>query len=358
VVFRSCGGTKWAMRTDLATRWPASANPSQALGYLIARHVPPAMLPDGLRLVREAAGWPSDRHGSTEWWDLRVGHARPWLAAAQQHARILGPPPGTADLLGILGDGVIRTATAARAALQSAGAGELADPRVLVDFARWCGADTPFTVLPLGVRRGRRVRAYLTDPADLARARAIAATRARHYGLVESAQVLRQVSAQRIRIDHADDEEAMCDLLGVTGGDGWMWPRRPVTTPLTKAMDRIRAHGHPIPVQQISAAIARNPRKRLPPVEGAWPLPLTAIRAWATAHPHWVLGADGVLTPTGPIPALHPHDHTITGILIVGQELSWADLRNALVQAGMSAPTAAAMILYSPYCGARRAGTP
>src|SRR5690349_7323714 len=92
----------------------------------------------------------------------------------------------------------------------------------MVDFATWCGAEIPFTVLPLGIRSGRRVRAYLTEPADLACARAIAATAARHYGLVEITQVLRQMSEQRIRIDHAGDQEDLGDLLGVTGREGWL----------------------------------------------------------------------------------------------------------------------------------------
>src|SRR4051794_32499967 len=89
---------------------------------------------------------------------------------------------------------------------------------------------------------------------------------------------------------------------------------------------RIRALAQPIPIEQIPAAIARNPpRKRLPPIAGAWPLPVNAIRAWATTDPHWACGPDDVLTP----PVRYPH-------------------RNALVRAGMTAPTAAATILYSP----------
>src|SRR3954454_278949 len=111
---------------------------------------------------------------------------------------------------------------------------------------------------------------------------------------------------------------------------------------------RIRALAQPIPIEQIPAAIARNPRKRLPPIAGAWPLPVNAIRAWATTDPHWACGPDDVLTP----PVRYPHCIATTTpsppILTAGQDLTWTDLRNALVRAGMTAPTAAATILYSP----------
>src|SRR4051812_7407312 len=68
----------------LPTRWSASVDSSEALGYLIVRHIPPAMLPNGLRLVREAAGWSSGRTG-------RPGGGPSARGAAQQHARLFGP---------------------------------------------------------------------------------------------------------------------------------------------------------------------------------------------------------------------------------------------------------------------------
>jgi hypothetical protein len=74
----------------LPTQWPASVDPAQALGYLPARQVPSRHLPEGLVLIREAAGWePRPRDRLMDWTDVTSSRARAWVRTAAGHAGIL-----------------------------------------------------------------------------------------------------------------------------------------------------------------------------------------------------------------------------------------------------------------------------
>jgi hypothetical protein len=333
--------------TDFPTHWPASVSPSQALGYLLARHVPAARLPEGLTLVREAAGWlPPVRMHSP---DLGMHQAtvRSWMYAARDHAQLLGPPPGLADLLAVLGDGTIRTALRARVALEAAGAEDLADPRALADFAGWCGVDLPFEVLPPAVRRTVKAELVVPNAAELTRARKLASSVIRRYGLSTVNRTLERLAEAGIRIDAGNDAQALRDLLGTGGYSAWLWPRRDIPTPLTTAMVRIRALGIPIPVAQLPIAVARSSQKRWPRVAGEWPLPLDAIRAWVNTRDDWRLTARDEVEPVGELPDLHPHDRLILDVL-AGSEMHWTDLHQALKDAGLTSSTAGAAIYKSP----------
>jgi hypothetical protein len=142
------------MRTSLPTRWPSGARTEQAVGYLLARQVPPAWLPyGGLKMVREAAGWTDAvREFDRARAGIDPGLALSWVRQAREHARRLGPPPDLQDLLAVLGDGVIRSHTAACALLRDAGAGAAANPRILIDLATWCGIEPPVQAVTIGAR--------------------------------------------------------------------------------------------------------------------------------------------------------------------------------------------------------------
>jgi hypothetical protein len=332
---------------DFPTRWPASVTPSQALGYLLARHVPPARLPEALTLVREAAGWLPPIGIQSADLGMHRATVRSWMYAARDHARLLGPPPGLAELLAVLGDGVIRTAARARAALEAAGAEELADPRILADFASWCNADVAFEVLPPALRRTAKAEFVVPDAATLTRARRIVSTVIRRYGLSTVNTVLDRLTEEGIQIDAGNDAQALRDLLGTGGYSAWLWPRRDISTPLTTAMTRLGALGIRIPVEQIPVAVARSSQKRWPRVPGEWPPPVEAIRAWVNAREDWRLTGNDEVEPIGPLPEIHPHDRLILDIL-AGSQLHWTDLHQALKDAGLTSPTAGAAIYKSP----------
>jgi len=245
--------------TALPTRWPASVTPAQALGYLLARHIPIARLPQGLTLIREAAGWRPRAGLTSPDLGMHPFTVRTWLYAARDHARILGPPPGLTDLLAVLGDGKIRTAARARSLLQ--GADELADPRILADFAGWCGVDPGFEVLPQARRGSVPAQFVVPQAADLTRARKIVDLLIRRYGLTTADRALQRLADEGLRIDAGNDAQALRDLLGTGGYSAWLWPRRDVASPLTAAMARLRALGVPIPVEQLPVAIARSSLK-------------------------------------------------------------------------------------------------
>lgn len=335
------------MPTVSPKRWPASVTPSQALGYLLARHVPAARLPEGLTLVREAAGWlpPEGLHSP----DLGMHQAtvRSWMYAARDHAQILGPPRGLKKLLAVLGDGVIRTEARARSALEAVGAEELADPRTLADFADWCGAEKKFEVLPRALRRTLKAEYVVPEAEDLTRARRIVDTLMRRYGLSTVNRALAKLAEESIRVDAGNDAEALRDLLGTAGYSAWLWPRRDVSTPLTAAMARIRALGIPIPVEQIPVAVARSSQKRWPRVPGEWPPPVDAIRAWVNSREDWRLTSNDEIEPVGPLPEMHPHDQLIFSFLD-GKELPWTDLHEALKATGLTSASAGAAIYKSP----------
>jgi len=333
--------------TALPTRWPASVTPSQALGYLLARHVPIARLPEGLRLIREAAGWLPPVGMKSPDLGMHPATVRSWMYAARDHAQLLGPPPGLADLLAVLGDGAIRTAARARSALEAAGADELSDPRTLADFAGWCGADLGFEVLPQALRRTIAAEFVVPRAADLTRARRTVDTQMRRYGLSTVNRALERLADEGLRIDAGNDAEALREVLGTAGYSAWLWPRRDVATPLTAAMTRIRALGIPIPVEQIPTAIARSSQKRWPRAPGEWPLPIDAIRAWVNAREDWRLTGNDEVEPVGALPDLHPHDRLIISILD-GKELHWMALNQALKDAGLTSPMAGAAIYKSP----------
>jgi hypothetical protein len=372
---------------ELSTRWPASVTPGQALGYLLARHVPISRLPEGLRLVREAAGWlpPVGLHSP----DLGMHQAtvRSWMYAAREHALILGPPPGLSELLTVLGDGVIHSAARARSALEAAEAGELTNPRMLADFARWCGVDVPFVVLPPAARRYRPAEVIVPEADDLTRARRTVATLSRSSGLITVTRALHGLADKGIRVDAGNDAQAVRELLDSAGYSAWLWPKGEVATPLTTTLARIGTLPGPVPVEQIPAAVARTFQKRRPPLPGEWPLPVEAIRAWVRASPSWRLTTDDEIEPVGPRPAPEPHDELIRAVLSApelpgpelpgpdlsgpqlsapgvsapevsapelpaarpsGKELNWTQLHRALKAAGLPSPTAGAVIRRSP----------
>ena len=335
------------MPTVLPTHWPTSVTPSQALGYLLARHVPAARLPDGLTLVREAAGWLPPAHLKSPDLGMHQATVRSWMYAARDHAQILGPPPGLADLLALLGDGVIRTAARARSTLEAAGAEDLADPRVLADFADWCGADLAFTVLPPAVRRTVPAEVIVPYLDALPRARRIVGTLIRRYGLCTVNRALEQLATEGIRIDAGNDAQVLRDLLNTAGYSAWLWPRRDITTPLNAALIRIRALGIPIPVEQIPVAVARSSQKRWPRIRGEWPPPLDALRAWVNAREDWRLTSNDEIEPVGALPELHPHDQLIRTAL-AGKELHWTELHQVLIDAGLTSASAGAAIYKSP----------
>jgi hypothetical protein len=335
------------MLVVLPTRWPASVDTSQALGYLLARHVPPGFLPEGLRLIREAAGWVPASGVATGLMDVRPATVRSWVLAASEHARVLGPPPGMRELLSLLGDGVIRTADSAWSVLVAAGAGEAADPRILVDFARWCGVESPFDVMRLGPRGSRRVKVYLREATDLVRARTIVDTTVRQYGVLGADRALQVLGAAGVRVEAGSGGHGLREVLGVAGDTRWWWPRRNVATPLTKAMRRIQALGVRIPVEQVPDAVARTPHRRRSVTPGQWPIPAAAIRAWSRGQDRWHLTGEDELRPAEPVPIMHPHDQVIVKAL-TERSLSWKALHQALVTLGMASPTATAAIMYSP----------
>lgn len=333
--------------TDFPTRWPASVTPSQALGYLLARHVPATRLPEGLTLVREAAGWMPPTGIRSPDLGMHRATVRSWMYAARDHARLLGPPPGLADLLAVLSDGVIRTAARARAALEAVGAEELSDPRILADFAGWCGVDPGFEVLPPALRRTVKAEFVVPHAAELTRARRIVTTVIRRYGLNTVINALERLAEEGIRIDAGNDAQALRDVLRTDGYSAWLWLRKDISTPLTSAMTRIRALGVPIPVEQIPVAVARSSQKRWPREPGEWPPPVEAIRAWVNARDDWRLTSNDEVEPVGPLPELHPHDRLIIDIL-AGSEMHWTDLHQALKGAGLSSPSAGRAIYKSP----------
>lgn len=341
------------MPRELPTSWPASVTPSQALGYLLARHIPTAQLPRGLTLIREAAGWLPRVELTSPDLGMHPFTARTWLYAAREHARILGPPPGLTDLLAVLDDGVIRTASRARVALAAADAGELADPRILADFGRWCGADLAFEVRPRGPRRAEKAEVVVPQAGDLARARKIVDLLLRRYGLSTVNRALERLAEDNLRIDAGNDAQALRDLLGTGGYSAWLWPSRDVASPLTAALTRLRGLGIPIPVEQIPIAVARSSMKRWPQVAGEWPLPIEAIRAWVGAREDWRLTGDDEIEPVGPPSPLHRHDQVIRSVLD-GRELAGTQLRQALMDAGLNSPMAGAAIYKSPLLRRRR----
>ena len=214
-----------------------------------------------------------------------------------------------------------------------------------MDFARWCGADPPFHVLSLGTRAGRTGRAYLHDPSALQRARTITDQAMREYGIIAADTAMRHLSAAGIHLEAATSQD-LRDLLAVAGDPDWWWPRRGAVTPLTTALYRIHALAIPVPLEQIPDAVARIPRRRRPIVTGEWPLAVAALRAWAATRPEWRLTDTTTIEPLDPQPVSHLHDRAIIAALR-GRELTWKDLRHRLTDTGMTAPTAAAAILYS-----------
>jgi hypothetical protein len=343
--------------TELSTRWPASVTPAQALGYLLARHVPISRLPDGLQLVRQAAGWlpPVGLHSP----DLGMHQAtvRSWMYAAREHALILGPPPGLNELLTVLGDGVIHSAERARSALEAAEAGELTNPRMLADFARWCGVEVPFAVLPPAARRYRPAEVIVPEAEDLTRARRTVATLSRGSGLITVNRAFQGLAEKGMRVDAGNDAQALRDLLDSAGYSAWLWPKGEVATPLTTTLARISILPGPFPVEQIPAAVARTFQKRRPRLPGEWPLPDEAVRAWVRASPHWRLTTNDEIEPIGSRPGPEPHDVLVRTVLTgpdpsgdraAGKELNWTDLHRALKAAGLPSPTAGAVIRRSP----------
>jgi hypothetical protein len=251
------------------------------------------------------------------------------------------------ELLALLGDGVIRTADTARSVLEAARAGETADPRILVDFARWCGVELPFDVMRLDPRGSRRVQVYLREAVDLTRARRIVDTTVRQYGVIGADRALQVLGAAGIRIEAGSDGQAVREVLGVAGDARWWWPRRNVATPLSKAMRRIQALGARIPVEQVPDAVARVPHRRRTIMPGQWPMPPEAIRAWARGQDSWHLTDGDELRPAEPVSIMHPHDQVIVQALNE-RTLSWKALHQALVTLDMTSPTATAAIMYSP----------
>jgi hypothetical protein len=333
--------------TGFPSQWPASVTPAQALGYLLARHVPIGRLPAGLTLIREAAGWLPPVGMTSPDLGMHPATVRSWMYAARDHARLLGPPPGLAELLAVLGDGVIRTAARARAALEAAGADELSDPRILADFAGWCGAEVAFEVLPRAPRRAKKAEFVVPTATELARARKLVDTLLRRYGLTTVNHALEQLSADGIRIDAGNDAQALRDLLRTGGYSAWLWPQREVITPLTTAMRRLRGLGSPIPLEQLPIAVVRSSQKRWPRVPDVWPPPVDAIEAWLSGRDDWRLTTNDAIEPVGPIPDLHPHDRLIRDIL-EGRELHWTQLHQALMEAGLTGPMAGLAIYKSP----------
>jgi hypothetical protein len=269
------------------------------------------------------------------------------MYAARDHARLLGPPPGLSDLLAVLDDGVIRTASRARAALEAGGADELSDPRVLADFASWCGVDVRFEVLPPAVRSTKKAEVVVPRGGDLTRARKIVDRILRRYGLSTVNYALEQLADDGIRIDAGNDAQALRDLLGTAGYSAWLWPSRDVATPLTTAVRRIRALGIAVPLEQIPVAVVRSSQKRWPRVPGLWPPPVDALRAWVNARDDWRLTGGDEMEPIGPLPEPHPHDQLILAIL-EGKQLPWTQLHQALKDAGLTAPMAGLAIYKSP----------
>jgi hypothetical protein len=336
-----------AVPRALPTSWPASVTPSQALGYLLARHVPIAQLPRGLTLIREAAGWRPRVVPASPGLGVHPLTVRAWLSAAREHAGVLGPPPGLIDLLAVLAD-------------------ELADPRVLADFGRWCGAGPGFEVRPRGPRRPNPPQAAPaeTEPAEaepaetaaevvvprageLTRARTIVDLLMRRYGLSTVNRALERLAEAELRIDAGNDAQALRDLLGTGGFSAWLWPSRDVAAPLTVATTRLRGLGIAIPVEQLPVAVARTSLKRWPRVPGEWPLPVEAIRAWVNARADWRLTGDDTVEPVGPTSKPHRHDELIRSVL-ADRELTGAQLKQALTDAGMNPSTAGTAVHRSP----------
>jgi hypothetical protein len=340
------------VRRTLADSWPRNATPMEAVGYLVGAHVPVRALPDGPALLRAAAGWPAGRPpGALEVAgpDIRAYVVRSWLARLQEHAARLGPPPGLLPMLRRLGDGRLRGELDASRLLQRAGAGPDASAKVLVDVARWCGADLPFAAFPVarpGSAAGAQV--YARDGADLRRARGLARARLGRTGLLAPDALLRSVTRQGVRVETGAEPVDLRHVLDVAGTVDWVWPHH-ANTPLVRAMNRIRVLGGPVPVARIPAAVVRTVYQRRPPVPGEWPIPVAAVRAWAADQRDWVLTAGDEMVPVGPPQPARAHDELLAATLReVGGPIRWTDLVLALEAAGLPYVTASSVIYSSP----------
>jgi hypothetical protein len=331
----------------LAARWPAGADAGEALGYVLARHVPLQHLPDGLALIREAAGLPvaSAADPACGVSGLNVGR---WLEDARAHAARLGALGDLERLVCLLGDGRLRSRDAARELLEAAGAGDLGDPQVVTDFAVWCGMELPYTQVRLGARGGRRAAAYVADPRALALARELARARLRPGGIVAACRLLDQINAAGVQVEVGGSPAGVHELLGVAGGGGWVWARTDGVSVLGCAMRRIAALDRAIPLQTIPRAVARSASRRRPDVPGEWPLPVDGVRAWAGAHPGWVVH-DSQVRPRRAPRQVKPRDQRVIDAFTDRRTLTWKQLRDRRVAGGgFSIDDAAAAIHFSP----------
>jgi len=334
----------------LPTRWPPGARTAHAPGYLLARHVPLPFLPRGLTLARQVAGWlpPGSPTGAAPV-GVDPGAVRSWLAAARAHAQILGPPPDLPAFLGLLADGVIRSETAARTLLVTAGAGDASDPRILIDLADWTGTRLPIEVIPVGRRHGRPVQVYAACAAGLARARALAAAWLRQRGVLAPDRLTRYLLEDGIRLELDDTGTDLRDILAITGTAQWVWSRSSRSNSLATTLHRLAGLDRDLPVSRIPEALYRSAVPRRDQIAGEWPPPLDAIRVWAGADPRWSVTAHDQLRYLGPVPPMRSVDQVMAAVLSEhGPVLAWHQLRDLLVGTGMSPALADVSITRSP----------
>jgi hypothetical protein len=348
------------MRTSLPARWPGGAVTGQAVGYLLARQVPPAWLPyGGLMMIREAAGWTEPVH-ELEFDPVGAGTdpglALSWVRQAAEHARRLGPPSDLRYLLGLLGDGVIRSRAAAVVCLREAGAGEAANPRVLLDLATWCGMDAPVQVITVGARTESPLVVYARARTDLVRARAIARNALQHWGILSLGTLIRLLGEHGVWVDVGDGDGDWRRILNVGGTGDWVWLSPERQTPLTRAACRIACLDRAVPLRQVPAAVARSTSPRRLVMRGRWPLPVAAVRAWAKSRPEWIIDQETIIS-TSPVRRPRGRDLAVITAFTGGKPvLSWSRLRAALQEQKMTAVAAEAIIFWSPLIRRTRSG--
>jgi hypothetical protein len=194
----------------------------------MARHAPLSRHPDALSLIRHAAGWRTSAnaapvvgrqpgrgglvHGRDAREQIRARQqARRWVNAAREHAAELGPPPDLAA----------------------------ADPRILHDLARWCGAPLPIEIVPITRRRGRPITVVLRRTSDLVAARDHARQLLRAPGILATPRMIDQLQVHGVHLEltppaatrdvdpPAQEEIGLRHLLGLAGTDDWLWPPLP-----------------------------------------------------------------------------------------------------------------------------------
>jgi hypothetical protein len=273
------------------------------------------------------------------------------VAAARNHAGLLGPPPDLTRLLGVLADGTLRTSAAAQDALAQAGAGEAADPHVLSDFTRWCGQPAPYLVLKPPRRLAHARPGYVRDGDDLRRARLAARSALRRASILTIDQILGALHHRHVRVEAGHEA---CDLRWILGLDGrhdWAWLPPSYSTPLTRTLHRLTAADRSAHLRDIPDLVERVVDHRAHRSPDRPRLAADALRVWIAGTPTWTLTPDEHVTPTrrqGQAVTSRADQQLLNALDHSGPRPRRRDLRQALIDHGASPSNAEAIIRHSP----------